>query len=175
VVGSSSTACTALRCLLCAFDLRVKLLGHHALASLLEESLPPYFLLLLVTIKGTLTNPLAEEVEEAWSDSLRLRAGRVEHLGHHVVHGLEEVESKGVGPKPPATLIELQAEKVADKLRILDAVVLLACRAQEIDIEDIVVKPAQLVVFVSLSMRRIAVIYGEFVAQTQSARACIEK
>ena len=41
---------------------------------------------------------------------------------HHVVYGVEEVEPKGVGPKPSATLIELQAEKVADKLRILDAV-----------------------------------------------------
>jgi len=121
----------------------VELLGHR---------LPPYFLLLLVAIKGTLTNPLAEKVEEAWSDSLRLRAGRVEHLGHHVVHGVEEVESKGAGPKPPATLIELEAEKVAEKLQILDAVVLLACRVQEVDIEDIVVKPAQLVVHVHVKV-----------------------
>ena len=69
-------------------------------------------------------------------------------MRHHVVHGVEEVELKGVGPEPPATLIELQAEKVADKLRILDAVVFLACRVLEVDIEDIVVKPAQLVVHV---------------------------
>ena len=95
---------------------------------MLVESLPPYFPLLLVAIKGTPTNPLAEEVEEAWSDSLRLRAGQVEHMGHHVVLGVEEVESKGVGTNTPVTLIELQAQKVADKLWILYAVVLLAAR-----------------------------------------------
>ena len=64
-------------------------------------------------------------------------------MGHHVVHDVEKVEPKGAGPKPPATLIGLQAEKVADKPRILDAVVLLACRVLEADIEDIDVKPAQ--------------------------------
>ena len=121
---------------------------------MLEESLPPNFLLLLVTIKGTLTNPLAEKVEEAWSDSLRLRAGRVEDMEHHVVHGVEEVEPKGVGPEPPATLARLVAEKVTEKLRIFSAVARLACRVQEVDIEGIAVYPSELVVHVHAKVCR---------------------
>ena len=126
----------------------MELLGHRPPASLLEDGLPPYFLLLLVTVKGALINPLAEEPEEAWSDSLRLRAGRAGLSGHGAVHGAEEVEPKGAGPKPPAILVELQAEKVFGKLRIINVVVLLACQVQEADIEDMAVKPAHLAIHV---------------------------
>ena len=61
-------------------------------------------------------------------------------LRHQVFNGVEEVELNAAMPKPPETLTELQAEKVTGKLRILDAVVLLACRAQEADIEGIAAK-----------------------------------
>ena len=44
--------------------------SSSAPASLLEESHAPYFLLLLVTSKGTINNLIAGEVEEAWNVSL---------------------------------------------------------------------------------------------------------